>query len=192
MLPNNTGPRQSAGRYFVHCSAPTPHSQDSIRLAVLVVSIMGILEVGCVHRRLTIRSNPAGALVYVDNHEIGTTPVSNSFTYYGTREIRLEKDGYETLTVRQNFTPPWYQIPCLDFVSENLVGQSIRDERALDFRLVPQAVVPTEQLLRRADNLRRSAQSGVVAPLPTISAQSAAGPTRLSTPAVEGRGQSCR
>ena len=54
-------------------------------------------------RRLTIRSNPPGALVYVDDYQIGTTPVSTDFVYYGTRKVRLVKSGHETLTVLQGF-----------------------------------------------------------------------------------------
>ena len=71
---------------------------------------------GCVQRRMTVRSNPPGALVYVDDYQVGTTPVSTDFIYYGTRKVRLVKDGYETLTVRQPFPLPWYQVFPLDFV----------------------------------------------------------------------------
>ena len=59
---------------------------------------------------MTVRSNPPGALVYVDDYQIGTTPVSTDFVYYGTRKIRLIKDGYDTLTVQQPFPVPWYEI----------------------------------------------------------------------------------
>jgi len=103
---------------------------------------------------MTIRSNPPGALVYVDNYEIGTTPVSTHFLYYGTREIRLVKDGYETVTVMQKFPAPWYEFPPLDFVSENLVPGEIRDQRDLTFQLRPQMVVPVEHLMDRAERLR--------------------------------------
>lgn len=106
---------------------------------------------------MTIRSNPPGALVYVDDQPtpIGTTPVSHHFTYYGTRKFRLVKDGYETLTVMQAIPAPWYEFPPLDFVSETLVPGEIRDQRVLDFQLKPQMMVPTEQLRARAENLRR-------------------------------------
>jgi len=103
---------------------------------------------------MTIRSNPPGALVYVDDYEIGTTPVSHNFTYYGTRKIRLVKDGYETLTLMQSIPPPWYQIPPLDFVTENLIPGEINDQRTLHFNLAPQMIVPTEELLRRAESMR--------------------------------------
>ena len=54
---------------------------------------------------------------------------------------------------------PWYQIPPLDFVSENLWPGEIRDERVFSYQLVPQRLVPTEELLERADNLRGSTQT---------------------------------
>ncbi len=102
-------------------------------------------------------------MVYVDDYEIGTTPVSRNFTYYGTRKIRLVKDGYETLTVMQPIPPPWYQIPPLDFVTEVLVPGELCDRRTLNYHLAPQRVVPTEQLLERAEDLRAHGQSSGVA-----------------------------
>ena len=104
---------------------------------------------------MMIRTNPPGALVYVDDYEIGTTPISKDFTYYGKRKIRLVKDGYETLTIMQPVPTPWYQIPPLDFVSENLVPGEIRDRQTFTYPLTPQRVVPTDQLLGRAESLRR-------------------------------------
>jgi hypothetical protein len=123
---------------------------------------------GCVERRMTVRTNPPGALLYVDDHPepIGVTPVSHAFTYYGTRKIRLVKDGYETLTVMQPIPAPWYEYPPIDFVAENFVPGQIRDQRTLDFQLKPQMVVPTEQLLSRAEELRRGvhATAGIAPP----------------------------
>ena len=125
-------------------------------LAALLLCATGT---GCVERRLLIRSNPPGALVRVDGYEIGTTPVSTPFIYYGTREIQLVKDGYETVTVKQPIPAPWYQYFPLDFVSENLVPGEIRDERVVDYQLVPQRIVPSDQLLNRADALRRGGRA---------------------------------
>ncbi len=88
----------------------------------------------------------AGAVVYVDDYEIGATPVSTNFVHYGTRRIRIAKDGYETLTVEQPIPAPWYQIPPLDFFAETVIPVEIRDHRTLNYQLVPQRVVPPDQL----------------------------------------------
>jgi len=129
-----------------------------------VLALCGSLA-GCVQRRMMICSDPPGALVYVDNYEIGTTPVSTNFTYYGTRQIRLVKEGYETLTVMEPITTPWYQVPPLDFVTENLLPGELRDQRRLHYQLAPQMVVPSERLLQRAEDLRgRMQPAGTVVP----------------------------
>ncbi len=112
---------------------------------------------------MTIRSQPAGALVYVDDYEIGTTPVSTNFTYYGTRKIRLVKDGYETLTVLQPFPTPWYEVPPLDFVSEHMTPGGVHDQRSFCYQLTPQVLVPSAQLLQRAEGLRAQGHSGMTA-----------------------------
>ena len=77
---------------------------------------------------------PAGALLFVHNYEIGTTPVATDFVYYGTRQIRLVKDGYETLVINQPIPAPWYEYFPADFVAENLVPGHIRDVRHADLQ----------------------------------------------------------
>ena len=118
---------------------------------------------------MTVRTNPPGALLYVDDYQIGETPISVNFNYYGDRKIRLVKDGYETLTVLQPVSTPWYEFFPMDFVAENLMPGEIRDHRTLDFQLKPQVVVPTEQLLARAEELRRGTHvsAGTTAPPPS-------------------------
>ncbi len=108
--------------------------------------------------------------MYVDDYQIGTTPVSTSFTYYGTRKIRLVLSGYETKTILQPVPTPWYEYPGLDFVTENLVPGEIRDERVVEYQLTPQVIVPSQQLLGRAENLRHGA-AAPQAPLPPASPQ---------------------
>ena len=76
--------------------------------ALLLLAGVSLLP-GCVERRYTIRSDPPGATVIVNGEEIGPTPASKSFVYYGEREITLMLDGYETKTVIQPITAPWWQ-----------------------------------------------------------------------------------
>lgn len=130
----------------------------------MVALMLCVWQCGCVQRRMTVRTNPPGALLYVDDYEIGVTPISTNFTYYGTRKIKLVKDGFETLTVMQSFPPPWYDFFPIDFVSENLVPGEIRDQRTLDFQLKPQVMIPSDQLRARAEELRRSTHASAVVP----------------------------
>lgn len=154
-------------------------------LAWLLMALLCAGNLGCVQRRLTIRSNPPGALVYVDDYPIGTTPVSTDFIYYGTRKVRLSLSGYETLTVLQPLPTPWYQYPGLDFVTENLVPGEIRDERVVEYQLKPQMIVPSQQLLGRAENLRQSSaapQTPLAPPPPTYGPPTSAPPGPPASP----------
>ena len=111
---------------------------------------------------MTVRTSPPGAVVSVDNQLIGTSPAASSFTYYGTREFRIEKDGYRTETIKRRINPPWYQAPVLDFITETLWPFEIRDERIIDVQLVPQTFEPTPEVLQRADQLRAQSRAGLV------------------------------
>jgi hypothetical protein len=136
--------------------------------ALLLALVLSASQVGCVQRRFLVRSNPPGARVFVDDYEIGTTPIATDFVYYGTRKIRLVKDGYETLTVLQPMPAPWYEYPVLDFISENVVLNKIHDDRVLDYQLQPQLMVPEDQLRARAEELRRNTQVPQFAPAGVI------------------------
>ena len=107
---------------------------------------------------MTISSNPPGAIVKVDDVEIGRTPVSTNFVYYGTRKIQLSKAGYETLTVLQPIPTPWYQWPGVDFFSEHFSPGKINDDRLFSYNMEPAIVVPTDQLLERAQELRQQSE----------------------------------
>jgi hypothetical protein len=120
-------------------------------------------------------------MVYVDNQPIGTTPCATSFIYYGTREIRLVKPGFETLTVKQPIPAPWYEIPPLDFAAENLAPNEIHDYRTVTYNLQPQVIHPIDQLIARAQQLRTGTQQG--AALPAAAAVAPAAPV-LNPPSI--------
>lgn len=137
------------------------------RAALLIVAILvTLLSTGCVQRRLLINSQPEGALVSVDKTQVGHTPVAVPFTYYGTREIQLQKDGFKTVFVKERVRPPWYGVFPISLVSENFAFREIRDHRVLNFELTPKDRVDDAQVLERANLLRTDVQrSTVVAPL---------------------------
>ena len=143
---------------------------------VIICLALSVCYTGCVRRRLTVRTNPPGAQVFVDDQEIGTTPCSASFVYYGTRKVTVMKDGYRTETIFQKIPPPWYEIPPLDFVAENVVPREIRDERIVDVQLVPEEFLPPQKLLDRAQSLRDNARAGVITPLGAVTTNMPAQP----------------
>lgn len=157
--------------------------QFRLATAGFIASLIIAASTGCVRRRLTVRTNPPGALVSVDNQIIGTSPAATSFTYYGTREIRIERDGYRTETIRRKLNPPWYEYPPLDFITETLWPLEVRDERIIDVELVPKQIDPLETVVSRADQLRNQARQGVITTPPNISVPApVTGPAQVVTP----------
>ncbi|MCC9641790.1 PEGA domain-containing protein [Rhodopirellula sp. JC740] len=131
-------------------------------LPLMLLCMVWIAGSGCVRRRMTVRTSPPGATVSIDNQLIGTSPAATDFIYYGTREVRIEREGYRTEVVLKKMKPPWYQLPVLDFVSETLWPGEIRDERIIDIELVPQVIEPSEDVLNRAEALRNQSRGGMV------------------------------
>lgn len=149
----------------VHSIAKLPPrlAKNRRRGSLLVWALLACTVLsGCntMFRRMTIRSEPSGALVLIDGREVGYTPYTADFIYYGTREITLIKDGFETLTVMQEFPPPWYQVPPIDFVTDNFLPFVVTNRQEYCYQLQPQVIVPAEELLDRARSLRSQSQIG--------------------------------
>ena len=129
--------------------------------AWFAVSLL-LIQPGCIRRVLMVRSEPEGALVSIDRQIVGQTPVAVPFTYYGTREIRLEKDGYELFETKERIRPPWYDLPPISFLTAHFSLRERRDVRQLDYRLTPKATVMENDLLQRAGQLRGDVSRGTV------------------------------
>ena len=161
------------------------------RLIVLILAL-SLLQVGCVRRRMTVLSNPPGATVSLDGKEIGRTPFSTNFDFYGKREFRLVKDGYETKTVLLPVRAPWYQWFPFDFVSEVLLPGKLTDSKTYEFDMQPVVITPMPELLSRAEELRRHAHvNGTIrvpdSPIPNNPGSgSLASPAAVYVPPVEG------
>ena len=125
--------------------------------------LIGFALIGCVERRMTIRTNvdnQGGALVYIDDQEVGYSPVSTGFTYYADRQVRLIKDGYETETLVQPIRSPWWDSLLVEFFTENIWPFTLRDDREFHYDLKPTVQVSTGEVIGRGQQLRSEAQQG--------------------------------
>ena len=114
---------------------------------------------GCVRRTLTIQSDPTAALVYLNDEEVGRTPVTVDFTWYGDYDVLVRKEGFETLRTHRKISPPWYQVPPMDFVAEVLIPVTYHDRQLMDFVLEPEQVPSNDELLEQAVLFRQRALS---------------------------------
>jgi len=121
--------------------------------AVAALFIVGLS--GCVERTITITSEPDGALVYLNDREIGRTPVDVEFIHYGTYDVRLVKDGYEPLLTFGKAKPPLWDAPGPDLLAE-LAPVELRSDIEWHYELQPAQSDP-EALVERARTFRSRA-----------------------------------
>ncbi len=110
---------------------------------------------GCVERTVTIHTEPEEATVFLNDQEVGKSPVKVPFTWYGDYDIIVRKEGYQTLKTHRRINAPWYQWPFIDFFAECLVPFTIHDNHVLEVLVLePRQSVDKETLLQSAEELR--------------------------------------
>ncbi len=110
---------------------------------------------GCVQRTISITSEPAGALVWLNDEEVGRTPVAVPFKWYGTYDVRLEKDGFAPQWTTGEAVMPWWELPGPDLVAELIPGAE--SKVAWHYELtaeVPAAEQDVGALIGRAQQMR--------------------------------------
>ncbi len=117
---------------------------------------------GCIQRRIRVTSEPPGAVVWLNDTEIGRTPAEAEFTFYGSYDVRLELEGYEPVHQARTTRAPFHEYPGPDLVAEILPFKfDTLIEWHFDLEPNPERTLPPEQveadLLERAHQLQRQA-----------------------------------
>jgi hypothetical protein len=132
-----------------------PRRRFAITLPCLWLLLLG----GCVQRIVTVKSDPPGALVYMNGQEVGRTPVSQEFLWYGSYDMVLRLDGYETLKTDAAVpAPPWQYIP-IDLLTDML---PLTDEHELNYTLTPAPPTDPADLLSNAQQTRGMLESSAL------------------------------
>jgi hypothetical protein len=137
---------------------------------LLCVALLG----GCVERKITIGSDPSGAIVLLNDQEIGRTPITVPFTWYGDYDIRLRYEKNvgtpENPTIVRYYlhthkkTPiPWFEVVPMDFFAEILPFKFV-DEHVWAFPIPEVQSIPDEELLRNAEELKNRLKDQPVVP----------------------------
>lgn len=121
---------------------------------------------GCLERTITVTSEPPGAIVTLNDVEIGRTPVTTGFTYFGVYDVRVRKGGYEPLATKRETATPIWEYPGIDLLA---IMAPWRVKTSLDwhFELEPslepgsaEALEAEGELLERATELRDATRGG--------------------------------
>ncbi|HCO92468.1 MAG TPA: hypothetical protein DIU00_00710 [Phycisphaerales bacterium] len=128
-------------------------------LAVSVVSLLLLTVLaGCVERELTINTKPQGAVVALNDEEIGVSPVTVNFKWYGDYCVRISKEGYETLDTHRELKGPWYDYFPFDFFAQIVNPNRIVDSYEWMFELSPRRQITPEELIQNARELKKQLQ----------------------------------
>lgn len=132
---------------------------SKVMAAFVLVGLTGLT--GCVRRTLKITTEPPQAMVFLNDQEIGPSPVDRDFLWYGDYDVIVRKKGYKTLKTHWRIEAPWYQRIPTDFFVEVLYPGWLHDVHERKFVLEP-AVTPTqEELIGRAKETRDRALTGI-------------------------------
>ncbi len=129
--------------------------KNSLSALITVCLIVSLLLSGCVERKLTINTKPQGALVILNDEEIGTSPVTVSFEWYGDYWVRISKEGYESLNTHRPLKGPWYDKPPFDFFAQIISSERTVDSYEWTFPLEPKKQVNREELIQAAEKLEK-------------------------------------
>ncbi len=123
-----------------------------MRCAALLLGVAIFGTTGCIRRTLAITTEPSGALLWLNDREVGRTPVEVDFDHYGTYDVRLERDGYEPMMTSGKAKAPWWDTVGLDLIAEAVPGTLTS---RIEWHYVMQPVDDDrERLIERARDLR--------------------------------------
>lgn len=124
----------------------------------LVAAAMGLC--GCLERDLTITSEPTGALVVLNSVEVGRTPVTVPFQWYGDYDLQLRMENCQTLVTHAVVSPPIQEYPPFDLFLD-ISPMTITDHRYLHYKLQPLVLPTDEELKARAQALQQENMKSV-------------------------------
>ena len=135
-----TGYRLQDKRQVTHSRLQGPSCSLQLAARSLVCVLLLVLT-GCVRQQLSIRSEPPGAELLLNDQLAGLTPCTYDFLWYGWYRVTLTKSGYERLEERVLIKAPWYLWTPLDLVME-LWPLTVRDTKEFSFQLRPEIPLP--------------------------------------------------
>lgn len=137
---------------------------------VLIWTALLASGVGCIERKVTIRTVPEGATVLLNDQEVGQSPVSVPFTWYGDYDVICRKSGFRTERQVVRLETPWYELPGIDLFTEVLLPVTVRDHRERTIELAPLELPTRNELLQRANEHRGQSATALAAPQPAVQA----------------------
>jgi hypothetical protein len=126
--------------------------------SVAALVLPAAASVGCVERKMMIRSDPPGAEITLDGVDTElVTPAEIPFDFGGTRAVMLTAPGKKVLETKAKLEDPWFTYFPLDIGAEFLWPGTIEDVQTFDYKLesyapVDHSMIPA--LKKRLDEVK--------------------------------------
>ncbi|MCU0689145.1 MAG: PEGA domain-containing protein [Phycisphaerales bacterium] len=85
--------------------------------SLLAACAATLVATGCSRRTIEVTSEPSGALVWINDQQVGRTPLEADFKYFGTYDVRVVLDGYEPITAGMKAEAPLHEQPGIDLLA---------------------------------------------------------------------------
>lgn len=127
-------------------------------VAVIALDMTVLFSTACVRRTARFTTEPSGARVFLNDREIGETPATVEFSWYGDYDVIYRKEGYDTVKTNVPMEQPVYQLFPIDFFAEVLWPGEIHDHHDIPTQeLKPSQPPARDELVQRAMELRDQA-----------------------------------
>jgi PEGA domain len=103
--------------------------------AFVPLCLCACLFTGCLHRSLSVTSEPSGAQLIVNGEAAGNTPARLRFHHHGVYRVELRKPGYQPVVEGLRLGPKFYERMPIDFVTDVLWPGKIIDDRKVHYSL---------------------------------------------------------
>ncbi len=127
-------------------------------LATAGLALVALCTGGCLERTICVTTEPPGALVWINDIEVGRTPLETDFTFYGDYDVRVRREGYEPIVTHAKADTPPQELPGIDLLAE-AAPMRFHNKVLWHWTLVPIAEAGDKQaaesdLIARAGELR--------------------------------------
>ena len=146
-------------------------------------------SLGCVRRTISVTTTPPGAIVFLNDREVGRTPCDVEFLHYGVYDVRLRLEGYEPVVGSGRASAPVWDFVGADFLAE-LVPAQLESRVEWHFDLEPSTKDAVALRTRAAEMRAQSdAMFAVASDVPDADKAPGKPAPELSTPAGAAEGQ---
>lgn len=117
-----------------------------------------LVGTGCIERTIHVTSEPPGAMVWVNDVEVGRTPVDVEYEWEGAYDVRLMLEGYEGVWEKRIVKGEAHDLPGLDLLA-TVAPARFRSEARWHFEL-RRADDDVDRLMERGREMEQRSVGG--------------------------------